>query len=210
MVSVDDDRRVLDSLAMLMESAGYTPQSFTSAEGFLQSPALAAAACVIADVRMPGLDGLELQRRIRLVRPELPVIVISAHGDDAGTESGAAGWRRRILRQAIRLRGFAHRDQQSVVRAVERTLPFVVAALLNKETASDLATSEIRLLSIAMTLCGRGAGSLADPRANGDNLAVHRTTRRLNKPTIAARFSASYHRVHEADGSERGQRRARA
>jgi FixJ family two-component response regulator len=82
-VSVDDDRRVLDSLAMLMESAGYTPQSFTSAEEFLQSPALAAAACVIADVRMPGFDGLELQRRIRLIRSELPVILISAHGDDA-------------------------------------------------------------------------------------------------------------------------------
>ena len=50
-VAVDDDRRVLDSLAMLMESAGYTPQSFTSAEEFLQSPALATAACVIADER---------------------------------------------------------------------------------------------------------------------------------------------------------------
>src|SRR5262245_8937588 len=80
---VDDDRRVLDSLAMLMASAGYTSQSFTSAEGFLQSPALARVACVIADVRMPGLDGLELQRRIRLIRPELPVILISAHSDNA-------------------------------------------------------------------------------------------------------------------------------
>ena len=81
--SVDDDRRVLHSLAMLMESAGYAQQSFTSAEEFLQSPALAAAACVIADVQMPGVDGLELQRRIRLARPELPVVFISAHGDDA-------------------------------------------------------------------------------------------------------------------------------
>ena len=81
-VSVDDDRRVLDSLAMLMESAGYTAQSFASAEEFLQSPALAAAACVIADLQMPGVDGLELQRRIRRARPELPVVFISAHGDD--------------------------------------------------------------------------------------------------------------------------------
>jgi len=82
-VIVDDDRRVVDSLAMLMESAGYTSHPFTSAEGFLQSPALAAAACVIADVRMPSIDGLELQRRIRLTRPELPVVFISAHSDDA-------------------------------------------------------------------------------------------------------------------------------
>ena len=85
-VSVDDDRRVLDSIAMLMESAGYTPQSFTSAEEFLQSPALAAAACVIADVQMAVVDGLELQRRIRLARPELPVVFISAYGDDAVRE----------------------------------------------------------------------------------------------------------------------------
>ena len=94
-VSVDDDRRVLDSIAMLMESAGYTPQSFTSAEEFLQSPALAAAACVIADVQMPGVDGLELQRRIRLARPELPVVVISAHGDavrDRALRNGATAF----------------------------------------------------------------------------------------------------------------------
>ena len=52
---------------------------FSSAEEFLQSGTLARATCVITDVRMPGMDGIELQRRIRLERPTLPVILISAH-----------------------------------------------------------------------------------------------------------------------------------
>lgn len=78
-VAVDDDFRVRESLESLIESAGYEPVVFSSAEEFLQSGTLTAATCVITDVRMPGMDGIELQRRIRLVRPELPVILISAH-----------------------------------------------------------------------------------------------------------------------------------
>jgi FixJ family two-component response regulator len=77
--AVDDDFRVRESLKSLLESAGYAPLVFSSAEEFLQSGTLAAATCVIADVRMPGMDGIELQRRIRLERPRLPVILISAH-----------------------------------------------------------------------------------------------------------------------------------
>ena len=78
-VAVDDDFRVRESLESLVESAGYEPVVFSSAEEFLQSGTLTTATCVITDVRMPGMDGIELQRRIRLVRPELPVIFISAH-----------------------------------------------------------------------------------------------------------------------------------
>ena len=77
--AVDDDFRVRESIASLLESAGYAPIVFSSAEEFLQSGTLAAATCVITDVRMPGMDGIELQRRIRLERPTLPVILISAH-----------------------------------------------------------------------------------------------------------------------------------
>jgi FixJ family two-component response regulator len=76
--AVDDDFRVRESMQSLLESAGYEPLIFSSAEAFLQSGVLAAAACVITDVRMPGMDGIELQRRIRLERPTLPVILISA------------------------------------------------------------------------------------------------------------------------------------
>jgi|HubBroStandDraft_1064217.scaffolds.fasta_scaffold416504_2 FixJ family two-component response regulator len=77
--AVDDDFRVRESIKSLLESAGYAPLVFPSGEEFLQSGTLAAATCVITDVRMPGMDGIELQRRIRLERPTLPVILISAH-----------------------------------------------------------------------------------------------------------------------------------
>lgn len=79
--AVDDDFRVRESIKSLLESAGYAPLIFSSAEEFLQSGKLAAATCVITDVRMPGMDGIELQRRIRLQRPALPVILISGHYD---------------------------------------------------------------------------------------------------------------------------------
>jgi FixJ family two-component response regulator len=94
--AVDDDFRVRESIASLMESAGYTPVVFSSAEEFLQSGTLAAAGCMITDVRMPGMDGLELQRRVRLERPELAVILISAHYDEEtrrrALDQGAAGF----------------------------------------------------------------------------------------------------------------------
>ena len=79
--AVDNDFRIRESIASLLESAGYAPVVFSSAEEFLGSGTLAAATCVITDVRMPGMDGIELQRRIRLERPTLPVILISAHYD---------------------------------------------------------------------------------------------------------------------------------
>jgi FixJ family two-component response regulator len=94
--AVDDDFRVRESIASLVESAGYTPMVYSSAEEFLQSGTLAATGCMITDVRMPGMDGLELQRRVRLERPELAVILISAHYDEEtrrrALDQGAAGF----------------------------------------------------------------------------------------------------------------------
>ena len=81
-VGVDDDFRVRESIESLVESAGYAALVFSSAEEFLQSGALAGTVCLITDVRMPGMDGIELQRRIRLERPELPIIFVSAHHDE--------------------------------------------------------------------------------------------------------------------------------
>ena len=81
-VGVDDDFRIRESVASLLESAGFESLMFRSAEDFLTSGALSQADCLITDVRMPGMNGLELQRRLRIERPSLPVIFITAHNDD--------------------------------------------------------------------------------------------------------------------------------
>ena len=81
-VGVDDDFRIREAITSLVESAGYASRVFSSAEEFLQSGTLAGTSCLITDVRMSGMDGIELQRCARLVRPELPIIFISAHRDD--------------------------------------------------------------------------------------------------------------------------------
>jgi FixJ family two-component response regulator len=77
--AVDDDFRIRESIESLLASAGYAPAVFSSAEEFLGSGTLRSATCVITDVRMPGMDGIELQRRIKLERPTLPVILMTAH-----------------------------------------------------------------------------------------------------------------------------------
>ncbi len=79
---IDDDRRVRESVQSVLESAGYDTINFESAELFLLSGALLIVSCVIADVRLPGMGGIELQRRIRRERGRLPVIFITAHDDD--------------------------------------------------------------------------------------------------------------------------------
>jgi len=80
--TVDDDRRVRESVQSVLESAGYDAVVFESGEAFLDSGALSEVACVVADVRLPGIDGLELQRRVRRERPSVPIIFITAHDDD--------------------------------------------------------------------------------------------------------------------------------
>ena len=82
-VAVDDDVRVRESVALLSESAGLEVEVFPSAEDMLSSGVLVRAGCLITEVRMPGMDGLELQRRTRLAYPKLPVVLISAHVDEA-------------------------------------------------------------------------------------------------------------------------------
>jgi CheY-like chemotaxis protein len=78
---VDDDESIRDSTKTLLRSSGYQVSTFESAERFLNSDATAQAECVILDVRMPGMDGLELQQRLNASQAGIPIIFVTAHGD---------------------------------------------------------------------------------------------------------------------------------
>jgi FixJ family two-component response regulator len=78
---VDDDRSVQIALQDLIESEGLSTLCFGSAEQFLDSGAQHKAACLIADIRMPGMSGLELQTKLKAERCRIPIIFITAHGD---------------------------------------------------------------------------------------------------------------------------------
>jgi len=78
---VDDDESLKSALQDLIESDGLSALCFGSAEQFLNSEARHKAACLIADIRMPGMSGLELQAKLKDERCQIPIIFITAHGD---------------------------------------------------------------------------------------------------------------------------------
>ena len=80
---VDDDTSVRESLQCLIRSFGFAVEAFASAEEFLNSGHLRNTRCLILDVRMPGMNGLELQRRVAASHRDIRVIFITAHGDEA-------------------------------------------------------------------------------------------------------------------------------
>ena len=79
---VDDDESLRESLEGLLKSLGHGVAVFSSAESFLRSDVLTTTDCLLLDVRMPGMSGFELQRELLGRRRELPIIFITAHGDE--------------------------------------------------------------------------------------------------------------------------------
>jgi FixJ family two-component response regulator len=88
---VDDDHSVRESLARLIRSVGFGVQEFGSAEEFLAATHGRKSDCLILDIRMPGMNGLELQRELSATDCGLPVIFITAHGSDEEVRSRALG-----------------------------------------------------------------------------------------------------------------------
>src|SRR5687768_18414032 len=84
---VDDDAAIRDSLALMLGLAGYATRLFADAESFLERFEPTWAGCVVADLRLPGLSGVELQARVRERGSAIPFVVITAHGDVAAARA---------------------------------------------------------------------------------------------------------------------------
>jgi FixJ family two-component response regulator len=99
---VDDDEPLREALGSVLKAAGFSIETFASAEEFLESPDRQRIACLILDVRLPGMSGLELQRRLLEAKCFVPIIFVTAHGDASLRESvvkaGAAGFLNKPVR----------------------------------------------------------------------------------------------------------------
>jgi len=99
---IDDDEPLREALGSVLKAAGYSIDTFASAEDFLNFPGREEIACLILDVRLPGMSGIELQRRLCESGATIPIIFITAHGDaslrDLVMKAGAAGFLNKPVR----------------------------------------------------------------------------------------------------------------
>ena len=111
---VDDDQSIVESIVSLLESVGHAATGYVSAQDLLNSPELRRAACLILDVRMPGMGGLELQRRLAAENLHTPIIFITAHGDREVSEEALRAGAVALLRKPF--------SQESLLRALRSAL----------------------------------------------------------------------------------------
>ena len=163
---VDDDISVRESLELLIHTEGWRPETFASAQEFLDRPRIFAPSCLVLDVSLPGLNGLELQKRVAVERSDMPIIFITGHGDVAMTvqamKAGAVEFLTKpfgdsallsAIRQSLeRSRAaLAHEAEMQVLRACyasltqreQEVMALVVCGLLNKQVGGELGISEI-------------------------------------------------------------------
>jgi len=105
---VDDDEPLREALGSVLKAAGFAIETFASAEEFIGSPDRHRIACLILDVRLPGMSGLELQRRLIESECPVPIIFVTAHGDESlrelVMEAGAAGFLNKPVRSEALLK----------------------------------------------------------------------------------------------------------
>jgi FixJ family two-component response regulator len=163
---VDDDISIRESLELLIQTAGWRPELFATAQAFLDHPLVSAPHCLVLDISLPGLNGLELQKRVQAVRPELPIIFITGHGDVPKTvqamKAGAVEFLTKPFPDEVLLDAIRHalersrifqaqaadmqdlRDRYaSLTQREHQVMKLVVDGLLNKQVGGELGISEI-------------------------------------------------------------------
>ena len=163
---VDDDVSVRESLELLIRHEGWCVETFVSAEEFLQHPHARVPSCLVLDISMPGLNGLELQKRVAVERPDMPIIFVTGQGDIPMTvramKAGAVEFLTKPIRDDALLAAIksamersaillgrdaelrALRDRYARLTAREREVMALVAiGLPNKQVAGELGISEI-------------------------------------------------------------------
>lgn len=163
---VDDDVSVRESLELLIRNEGWRPETFASAQEFLDRPKALVPSCLVLDISLPGLNGLELQKRIAVERTDMPIIFITGYGDVPKTvqamKAGAVEFLTKpfndeALLSAIRpalersraARGHAAEIQElrncytSLTPRERQVMALVVSGLLNKQIGGELGISEI-------------------------------------------------------------------
>jgi FixJ family two-component response regulator len=165
-VVVDDDSSMREALANLVRSIGLRANLFTSAQEFLQSPRPDSTCCVVLDVRLPGLSGLDCQRQLLEAGLSIPIIFITGHGDIPmsvrAMKAGAIEFLTKPFRDqdlidavhsALQIDRAARLQEKELTELRERfasltpreqeVMGWVVSGLLNKQIASEIGTSEI-------------------------------------------------------------------
>lgn len=193
---VDDDDSVRESLDLLISAAGWQPETYASAEAFLARARARVPSCLVLDVSLPDLNGLDLQHRLGADQSDMPVIFITGHGDVPMTvramKAGAAEFLTKPFRDDVLLSAIASalersraafdrrsevqrlRDRYATLSPREReVMALVVSGLLNKQTAGELHISEITVKAHRGKVMRKmGAGSLVELVKMAERLGV--------------------------------------
>ena len=163
---IDDDRMIREGLQSLIRSVGLRVETFASAQDFLIAKRQDAPACLVLDVRMPGLSGLDLQLKLSDANVQIPIIFITGHGDIPMSVRAMKEGAHEFLTKPVRGQDLLDAVQKAIAsdRALRKeraevseirarfdsltprekeVLDFVVAGLLNKQIAGEMGTSEL-------------------------------------------------------------------
>jgi len=162
---VDDDAWVRESLETLINDEGWQPETFASAQEFLDRPRVSNPSCLVLDISLPGLNGLELQKRVAVERTDMPIIFITGHGDIpmsvGAMKAGAVEFLTKpfndevlltAIRQALERSRLALAQEAEMQELRDRyasltpreqdVMALVVSGLLNKQVAGELGITE--------------------------------------------------------------------